>query len=56
MYAVIYFTVPERLLFLKNQITWWKEIWSNGLKFPRKNIVVIIPVLNEEKNPASCSQ
>jgi len=23
--AVIYFSVPERALFLENQITWWKE-------------------------------
>jgi len=23
--AVVYFTVPERTLFLENQIKWWKE-------------------------------
>ncbi|MBI5099801.1 MAG: hypothetical protein HZB30_11245 [Nitrospirae bacterium] len=23
--AVVYFTVPERALFLENQIKWWKE-------------------------------
>jgi len=47
--AVVYFSAPERKLFLENQIKWWKEFWSNRLKFPGKNIVVIIPVLNEEK-------
>ena len=26
--AVVYFSVPERALFLENQITWWKEFWE----------------------------
>ena len=26
--AVIYFTVPERKIFLENQIKWWSELWS----------------------------
>jgi len=26
--AVVYFTVPERALFLENQIKWWKEFWE----------------------------
>jgi hypothetical protein len=25
--AVIYFTVPERALFIENQLKWWKEMW-----------------------------
>ena len=25
--AVIYFTVPERALFIDNQLKWWKEMW-----------------------------
>lgn len=25
--AFIYFTVPERVLFLKNQLKWWGEMW-----------------------------
>lgn len=28
MLAVIYFTVPERALFIENQLKWWKEIWG----------------------------
>ncbi len=26
--AVIYFTVPEREIFLENQIEWWNEMWG----------------------------
>ncbi|MBI4698863.1 MAG: hypothetical protein HY758_08175 [Nitrospirae bacterium] len=26
--AIIYFTVPERSLFLQNQIKWWSELWD----------------------------
>jgi len=26
--AVIYFTVPERVNFLENQIKWWREFWE----------------------------
>lgn len=26
--AVIYFTVPERALFIENQLKWWKEMWE----------------------------
>ncbi len=26
--AVIYFIVPEREAFLKNQIQWWGEMWK----------------------------
>ncbi len=25
--TVIYFTVPERALFIDNQLKWWKEMW-----------------------------
>ncbi|MBI5742070.1 MAG: hypothetical protein HZA16_15335 [Nitrospirae bacterium] len=26
--AVIYFTVPERSLFIYHQIRWWNEFWK----------------------------
>jgi len=26
--AVIYFSVPERTLFLENQMKWWGEFWE----------------------------
>lgn len=26
--AFIYFTVPERALFIENQIEWWGELWE----------------------------
>ncbi len=26
--AVIYFSVPERALFLENQMKWWGEFWE----------------------------
>jgi hypothetical protein len=26
--AVIYFTVPERELFIENQLKWWREFWE----------------------------
>ncbi len=26
--SVIYFSVPERALFMENQIQWWKEWWT----------------------------
>jgi hypothetical protein len=26
--AIIYFSVPERGVFLKNQIEWWSEMWN----------------------------
>jgi cell division protein FtsL len=26
--AVVYFSVPERALFLENQVKWWKEFWE----------------------------
>ncbi len=26
--ALIYFTVPERALFIENQIEWWGELWE----------------------------
>jgi len=26
--AVIYFTAPERALFIENQLKWWKEMWE----------------------------
>ena len=26
--AVVYFSAPERKLFLENQIKWWKEFWE----------------------------
>ena len=26
--SVIYFTVPERALFIDNQLKWWKEMWE----------------------------
>ncbi len=26
--AIIYFSVPERALFIENQIKWWREFWD----------------------------
>lgn len=26
--ALIYFTVPERALFIDNQLKWWGEMWE----------------------------
>lgn len=26
--AVVYFTVPERPVFLENQLKWWREFWG----------------------------
>jgi len=26
--AVVYFSVPERALFIENQIKWWGELWD----------------------------
>ena len=26
--AVIYFSVPERILFMENTIQWWSEWWN----------------------------
>ncbi len=26
--AIIYFTVPERGLFIENQLQWWNEMWE----------------------------
>lgn len=26
--AVIYFSVPERVVFMENQIKWWSELWD----------------------------
>jgi hypothetical protein len=26
--TVIYFTVPERALFIDNQLQWWGEMWK----------------------------
>jgi len=28
--AFIYFMVPERPVFIENQIKWWQEFWSNN--------------------------
>ncbi|MBI5410230.1 MAG: hypothetical protein HZA14_12785 [Nitrospirae bacterium] len=26
--AVVYFTLPERTLFIENQMKWWGEFWD----------------------------
>ncbi len=26
--SVLYFSVPERALFMENQIEWWEEFWD----------------------------
>ncbi len=31
--AVIYFTVPERALFIENEIEWWKELQGTVAHF-----------------------
>lgn len=31
--SFLYFSVPERVLFMENQITWWKEFASFVLSF-----------------------
>lgn len=30
--SVMYFSVPERVLFLENQINWWSELWDIVIK------------------------
>jgi hypothetical protein len=25
--SIIYFSVPERIVFLENAIQWWKDLW-----------------------------
>jgi len=30
--AVLYFSVPERRLFIENQIKWWGELWDIVIK------------------------
>jgi len=26
--SILYFSVPERVLFMENQIKWWSELWD----------------------------
>ncbi len=26
--TIVYFSVPERVIFLENQIKWWSEFWD----------------------------
>ncbi len=26
--SIVYFSVPERALFIENQIKWWSEFWE----------------------------
>ena len=30
--SVLYFSVPERVLFMENQIKWWEELWDIVIK------------------------
>lgn len=30
--AVLYFSVPERAVFLENQMKWWGELWDILIK------------------------
>jgi hypothetical protein len=30
--SVLYFSVPERVLFMENQIKWWEELWDLVIK------------------------
>jgi hypothetical protein len=26
--SILYFSVPERVVFMENQIKWWSELWD----------------------------
>lgn len=30
--SVVYFSVPERVLFMENEIKWWSELWDVVIK------------------------
>lgn len=30
--SILYFSVPERILFIENQMEWWKEFWNILIK------------------------
>lgn len=30
--SILYFSVPERVLFMENQIKWWEELWDLVIK------------------------
>jgi hypothetical protein len=30
--SILYFSVPERVLFMENQIKWWGELWDIVIK------------------------
>jgi len=30
--SVVYFSVPERVLFMENQIKWWSQLWDIVIK------------------------
>ncbi len=30
--SILYFSVPERALFMENQIKWWSEFWDIVIK------------------------
>lgn len=30
--AILYFSVPERALFMEKQIKWWSELWDIVIK------------------------
>lgn len=30
--SILYFSVPERMLFMENQIKWWSELWDIMIK------------------------
>ncbi len=30
--SVLYFSVPERVLFMEHQIKWWEELWNIVIK------------------------
>jgi hypothetical protein len=32
IFSLLYFSVPERVLFMENQINWWKEFWDIVIK------------------------
>lgn len=30
--SILYFSVPERVLFMENQMKWWGELWDIVIK------------------------
>ena len=30
--SILYFSVPERVLFMENQMKWWEELWDIVIK------------------------